>query len=240
MPFGSLDRIIRAYLHGKQFPSNFGPTSLSKVIFGVAATMSEIHARGVLHRDLKPAHILIDANGEPRICGFSLSLFSSEFTHSTAAGTPIFMAPEIHRGSHFYDERIDVFSYAVSIRQLFAADIDLEGAVAPSRGHHLSRKIIAGSRLQRPAGMPDPLWKLVRACWKQEPEKRLSFGAITEMMLRSDEFVVPGTNLDEYHEYQTRIMAETEGAPLVDPVQVLDLIRDLGIDVDSMVGLRPS
>jgi len=69
-----------------------------KLVSTVARAVHHAHQRGVLHRDLKPGNILIDAQGEPYVTDFGLAgpvEGSSELTRTGAIlGTPSFMAPE--------------------------------------------------------------------------------------------------------------------------------------------------
>ena len=61
----------------------------------LAAGLGAAHAKGVLHRDLKPRNIMIDSRGEVRIMDFGLATTASEWSWADAgAGTPAYMAPE--------------------------------------------------------------------------------------------------------------------------------------------------
>ena len=77
-------------------------SSPAPLIASIARAVHYAHQRGVLHRDLKPTNILIDAQGQPHITDFGLAkLFEEEttLTQSTAIlGTPAYMAPELAAG----------------------------------------------------------------------------------------------------------------------------------------------
>ena len=63
----------------------------------VARAVGQAHARGVVHRDLKPDNVLVDARGRPHVTDFGLALVEGEarLTRSGAVvGTPLYMAPE--------------------------------------------------------------------------------------------------------------------------------------------------
>jgi hypothetical protein len=81
--------------------------------------------------------------------------------------------------------------------------------------------------------------KLIRMCWAVSPDERPSFAEITQVMLERDDFVLDGTNLDEYHEYQQQIRSQLKESPIVNSSHILESLRGLGIDVDSMSEITP-
>ena len=71
----------------------------AELIVKLARTIPYAHKRGILHRDIKPGNILIDADGEPHLTDFGLArLVERESTitgtMAEALGTPSYMAPE--------------------------------------------------------------------------------------------------------------------------------------------------
>src|SRR2546425_2034540 len=70
----------------------------------VARTVHYAHEHGILHRDIKPGNILLDANGEPHLTDFGLARLvesESSVTHTLEVlGTPSYMAPEQAAGNN--------------------------------------------------------------------------------------------------------------------------------------------
>jgi transcriptional regulator with GAF, ATPase, and Fis domain/tetratricopeptide (TPR) repeat protein len=66
----------------------------------VAAVVGPLHRRGVVHGDLKPANLIVDADGAPHVIDFGLARATGERAsrESTGGGTPEFMAPELLSG----------------------------------------------------------------------------------------------------------------------------------------------
>jgi serine/threonine-protein kinase len=87
---GQLDEVV------KQTPMSIRPAV--ELITKVARTVHYTHEHGILHRDIKPGNILLDAKGEPHLTDFGLArLVESESTVTRTLevlGTPSYMAPE--------------------------------------------------------------------------------------------------------------------------------------------------
>lgn len=78
--------------------ARFTPDAAARLLVKVARAVHHAHQHGVLHRDLKPTNILLDAQGEPHLTDFGLAKIvedSRDLTYSAAIlGTPAYMAPE--------------------------------------------------------------------------------------------------------------------------------------------------
>src|SRR5207245_10644470 len=75
-----------------------------ELIAKLARTVHYAHEHGILHRDIKPGNILLDANGEPHLTDFGLArLLESESTVTRTLevlGTPSYRAPEQAAGNN--------------------------------------------------------------------------------------------------------------------------------------------
>ncbi len=88
----------------------------------IALAVHHAHQRGILHRDLKPGNILIDAHGEPHITDFGLAKrvqSDSGMTQSgVIVGTPCYMAPEQARAEKQLTTAVDVYSLGAIFYEL--------------------------------------------------------------------------------------------------------------------------
>src|SRR4051812_40584962 len=89
-----------------------------RVLRDVADALAYAHARGVVHRDIKPDNILIDrASGRPMVTDFGIARAAAGETRLTATGvavgTPAYMSPEQAIGEREIDGRSDLYSLAV-------------------------------------------------------------------------------------------------------------------------------
>merc|ERR1712137_1451727 len=112
------------YSHGQldQWVRNHSPdaTSIRRVIQQVCMAIQHLHRNGVVHNDIKPANILIEASGSARLADFDVSVDASTRTsdavrRATAmgVGTLGFIAPEVvQTGATFAS---DMFSIGATI-----------------------------------------------------------------------------------------------------------------------------
>src|SRR4051812_13831378 len=96
----------------------------------VARAAHAVHQRGLVHRDIKPSHILLTGQGEPKLTGFSLARSVAELEEEVLdgstglhmvgiAGTPRYMAPEQVTGpANHLGPAVDIHSLGVVLYEL--------------------------------------------------------------------------------------------------------------------------
>jgi serine/threonine protein kinase len=147
------------------------PKALLAILVPIADALAHVHARGVVHRDVKPANILLHADdGWPFLTDFGVAtLRTSEHSCWEATqrmGTPEFMSPEQALGSWDADHRSDIYSLGL------VAYVALTGAL-PFRGSPLAL-VAQRTAVDVPPlrGVPEPLAGIVERCLARDPRQR--------------------------------------------------------------------
>jgi hypothetical protein len=102
-----------------RFPEERGLEIARQICAGLASA----HERGVVHRDFKPANVMIDGSGRARITDFGLAGVTGE---SLRAGTPAYMAPEQLAGNEV-TALSDIYALGLVLYEIFTGKRALEG-----------------------------------------------------------------------------------------------------------------
>lgn len=179
-----LDQILR---EGPLEPER-AAVLLPRIAEGLAAA----HAQGVVHRDVKGANILVDANNIPRLVDFGLALRAEDTRGlrdgESAVGTVAFMAPEVVRGEPA-DARSDQFSLGVVLYQALTGRLPFPGANYGAILH----AILEDEPPPFPASLPPPILRLepiVRHCLQKDPGRRYRDVATLAAALRQEDATV--------------------------------------------------
>lgn len=95
------------------------PREILDVFLQAGDGIAAAHDAGLVHRDVKPANILVGDDGRVRITDFGIASSSSD-SPETIRGTPAYMAPEVAGGLQS-DEKSDQYSFALALRQALEA-----------------------------------------------------------------------------------------------------------------------
>lgn len=159
---------------------------IAECLARIARAVQHAHERGILHRDLKPTNILVDAFGNPYVSDFGLSrALSSERSLSLAAGpvgTPAYMAPEVARGERSVNVASDVWSLGAILYELLTGN-------PPFPGGGLSQVLRDAAEKDPtppdPASVPRELSAVALKCLSKPPADRYSSaGALAEDLER--------------------------------------------------------
>jgi TolB-like protein/Tfp pilus assembly protein PilF/predicted Ser/Thr protein kinase len=203
------DYLVLEYIEGKPLIGPLARSEVVRVALQIAAALEAAHAKGILHRDLKPGNILITQAGA-KLLDFGLAklVADGDATQTIGvAGTPLYMSPEQTEGRAL-DARSDVFSFGAVAYELLA-------------GHRAFDSLGAVLR-DEPAVLhnaPD-LARIVMRCLQKAPADR--FQSFAELKAALDQYsmkpadqqpsiaVLPFSNMsaDKENEYFSDGLAE--------------------------------
>ncbi|SDB72024.1 serine/threonine-protein kinase [Belnapia rosea] len=136
------------------------------------------HARGVVHRDVKPANLMLTPSGTLKIADFGIArLENSSMTHvGTMMGTPAYMAPEQLRGEPV-DQRADLWAAGVVLYQLLSGEKPFAGGITSIMQKVLNTDPVPPSRFGvPPTGTPE-IDAVVSRAMAKAPEDRFASAA---------------------------------------------------------------
>jgi serine/threonine protein kinase len=194
------------------------PTRQSKCVFGTAAGMAYCHSLGVMHRDLKPDNIFLNADFEPVIADFGISRHcTTDLTVTKAMGTPLYMAPELFDDDHEnYGFSVDVYAFAITLYSLFLPPTELDDNPRPPRSpQQLMMRCLRGARFKPSPKIPPEYWTLIESCWKGSPTDRPTFQDIIDFFVADHKYALPGANMDELKAYEAKLYKKFQPPPNV-------------------------
>merc|ERR1712048_1423900 len=105
-------------------PTPVSEWELVRINESIALALCFMHARSVVHRDVKSHNVLLSPHLEAKLCDFGLARMKSELMTGAMqfAGTPQYMAPEVLQQLK-YTEKVDVFAYGTLLWECMAVDI---------------------------------------------------------------------------------------------------------------------
>jgi tRNA A-37 threonylcarbamoyl transferase component Bud32/predicted esterase len=180
--------IVMAYYEGESLLDRMkgGPLPVDEsleITLQVAEGLAAAHAKNIVHRDVKPANVMLAADGQAKLVDFGLAKLEGQ-TKLTKAGSTLgtisYMAPEQARG-HDVDGRADVFSVGAVLYEM------LPGRPPFMGGHEVA---VLEQLLNQDADpvsahrrdVPPQLDGLVAACLSKDPNRRLTAEALAERL----------------------------------------------------------
>lgn len=165
------------------------PREARRVLRDVADALAYAHSRKVIHRDIKPDNILLDAqSGRPMVTDFGIARAISEGADARltatgiAIGTPAYMSPEQSAGDKEVDGRSDLYSLGVVAYQMLSGELPFIASSTPAMlVKHLSEQPMP-LQMKR-ASVPSDLAAAVMCLLAKDPADRFdSANAFLEVL----------------------------------------------------------
>jgi predicted Ser/Thr protein kinase/cytoskeletal protein RodZ len=163
-----LDQLLKQ----EDCPKELAMMVLQQALKGLAFA----HEQGIVHRDVKPANILISRNGAVKMVDFGLAYAgarSGQLTTTGAiVGTPVYMSPELVNGEETKDRCMDIWAAGVVLYRIITGEFPFSGENVPST------LIDIIQNKEKPAEdldktMPSAITDLLHRCLEKDHTKRL-------------------------------------------------------------------
>jgi len=148
-----------------------------KIALQIAQACYYLHAKNIIHRDLKSQNILMSDNYKVKLCDLGLAtIIAAQKRMTMGVGTNEWMAPEIGMNDG-YTNKVDVFSFGIVLTELIRCKPPLK------REFKKMMKFDEQAFINElPDDCPPSFSKLVLECTKFEPENRPTFKEITALL----------------------------------------------------------
>jgi serine/threonine protein kinase len=149
------------------------------IVLTLCDAVSYLHGKGVIHCDLNPSNVLLDASGQPKLVDLGIAHIADVFVHrswrteqSFAMGTVLCMAPEQLDGVRT-DPRVDLYALGAMLYQVLAGRpyLDFDLRHTPSAQADNIQRV----RTERPApipGVPTEVMEVILRSLAKDPDER--------------------------------------------------------------------
>ncbi|MFU8806365.1 MAG: protein kinase domain-containing protein [Bradymonadaceae bacterium] len=151
-----------------------------EIVFQVCGALTEPHARGVIHRDLKPDNLLVvpvsDGTLQVKVLDFGIARVLEKSTQLTATGmicgTPAYMAPE-QAQNHKLDARTDLYALGIMLYEMLSGTAPFDGTSSLQiMLKHIQEEPKRLGEVLPPGAIPEDIEELVYTMMAKEADHR--------------------------------------------------------------------
>jgi len=187
------------------------PEEIINISKQICAGLDHAHHHGVIHRDVKPANIMLEPDGTAKIMDFGIAKSGGGLTSTgQVLGTPNYMAPEQVRG-HALDGRTDLFSFGVMLYEMTTGEKPFAGNNVTTIIYKIIHENPTPPR-ELDVTIHPGLDKVIMKALAKKPEERYQTGA--ELARELQNYKSLGANTDSTQEIpSSSFPAATGSAP---------------------------
>jgi serine/threonine protein kinase len=136
----------------------------------ICNAVDHAHTQGVIHRDLRPANVLVTENDMLKVADFGTSRFLEIAAHGTTViGSPPYMAPEQFHGKAVFAS--DIYSLGVTMYQMLTGVLPYDTPAPSDLDKLMSGELVSPPRMKNPA-IPKPISDIVMRAMAPEITER--------------------------------------------------------------------
>ncbi len=170
--------ISMAFIEGRSLRERIGSGPLEleealKIAAQVAEGLEEAHGKGIVHRDIKSANIMVTPKGQAKVMDFGLARVAGATLvtqEGTTMGTVSYMSPEQARGEKV-DHRTDIWSFGVVLYEMLTGELPFKGEQSQAVVYAILKekpKPLTSSR----RGLPPAIEQVVFKALEKDPDRR--------------------------------------------------------------------
>ncbi len=174
----------------------FTMEEVSRIFTGLCSAIDYAHGHGMVHRDVKPANVMINNEGQVVLTDFGIAriMGATQFTQTGAlSGTPAYMSPEQGQGERG-DERSDIYSLGIMLYEMVTGmvpyDADTPFAVIMK---HISEPLPLPTKVN--SAIPESVERVILKAMAKEQDDRYQTAGELAIDLRNTIGVSPDDNL---------------------------------------------
>jgi eukaryotic-like serine/threonine-protein kinase len=168
--------IVMEYVHGETLENIIalrGALELNRALdftCQICNAVDHAHRQGVIHRDLRPANVLVTEHDMLKVADFGTSRFLEIAAHGTTViGSPPYMAPEQFHGKAVFAS--DLYSLGVTMYQMLTGILPYDTPAPADLDKLMSGELVSPPRLKNPS-IPKPINDIVMKAMAPDPSQR--------------------------------------------------------------------
>jgi len=161
-----------------------------KFIKDICTGLIYLHNNGIIHGDLRGAHVLIDANNKIKLTEYGIAQvqsnvnknFLSKSNNSVVINYNCWTAPELFLRNHVPTIESDIYSFGMICYEILSGSQPFEYRDIRELKENVCIYKIRPQRTKLNIGCPDWLWNLMSDCWNTEYKERKSLKEVIEIL----------------------------------------------------------